>query len=89
MARVFLGLGVLAILGGLAAGVYFFKTYLERDARFRIAGTENIQATGLTEVSRAADAARLRRRHRPQHLLRPINSAASSLNRFPGCSTPR
>ena len=29
------------------------KTYLERDARFRIAGASNIQATGLTEVSRA------------------------------------
>ena len=29
------------------------KTYLERDARFRIAGASHIQATGLTEVSRA------------------------------------
>ena len=28
-------------------------TTLERDARFRIAGSEDIQATGLTEVSRA------------------------------------
>jgi cell division protein FtsQ len=37
----------------MATGVYFLKTYLQRDARFRIAGTENIQASGLTEVSRA------------------------------------
>ena len=28
-------------------------TYLDRDARFRIAGASNIEATGLTEVSRA------------------------------------
>ncbi len=51
--RVFLGLGTLIVLGGLATGVYFFKTYLERDPRFRIVGAGNIQATGLTEVSRA------------------------------------
>jgi cell division protein FtsQ len=51
--RVFLGLGTLIVLGGMATGVYFLKTYLQRDARFRIAGTGNIQATGLTEVSRA------------------------------------
>ena len=29
------------------------RHYLERDARFRIAGSSNIQATGLTEVTRA------------------------------------
>jgi cell division protein FtsQ len=51
--RVFLGLGALVVLGGLATGVFFLKTYLERDARFRIAGSGNIEATGLTEVSRA------------------------------------
>jgi len=51
--RVFLGLGTLIVLGGMATGVYFLKTYLQRDARFRIAGTENIQSSGLTEVSRA------------------------------------
>ena len=51
--RVFLGLGMLIVLGGMATGIYFFKTYLQRDGRFRIAGTENIQASGLTEVSRA------------------------------------
>ena len=51
--RTFLGLGALIVLGSLATGAYFLKTYLERDARFRIAGTSNIEATGLTEVSRA------------------------------------
>jgi len=51
--RVFLGLGVLLVLGGLGAAGYFLKTSLSRDARFRIEGLENIQATGLTEVSRA------------------------------------
>ncbi|MGP8268919.1 MAG: FtsQ-type POTRA domain-containing protein [Terracidiphilus sp.] len=51
--RVFLGLGTFVVLGGLATGVYFFKSYLERDPRFRIVGAGNIQATGLTEVSRA------------------------------------
>ncbi len=51
--RVFAGLVVLIFLGGLAAGAYFLKIYMGRDARFRIAGAGNIQATGLTEVSRA------------------------------------
>ena len=51
--RVFFGLCALILLGGLAAGAFFLKNYLDRDPRFRIAGTDNIQATGLTEVSRA------------------------------------
>ena len=51
--RVFLGLGVLIVLGGTATGIFFLKTFLQRDARFRIEGTSNIQATGMTEVSRA------------------------------------
>jgi len=51
--RVFLGLGALMVLGGLATGVFLLKSCLERDARFRIAGAGNIEATGLTEVSRA------------------------------------
>ena len=51
--RVFLGLGALIVLGGLAMGVFFLKTYIVGDERFRIAGAGNIQATGLTEVSRA------------------------------------
>jgi cell division protein FtsQ len=51
--RVFLGFCALIVLGGLAAGAYSLKTYVSRDPRFRIAGASNIQATGLTEVSRA------------------------------------
>jgi cell division protein FtsQ len=50
--RIFLGTGVLVVLGALTAAGVTLKHYLERDARFRIAGTGNIQATGLTEVSR-------------------------------------
>jgi cell division protein FtsQ len=51
--RVFVTVGALIVLGGLSTAGYFLKTYLEHDARFRIAGASNIQATGLTEVSRA------------------------------------
>jgi cell division protein FtsQ len=51
--RVFLALGALVVLGALGTGIFLLKTYLERDARFRIAGAGNIQATGLTQVSRA------------------------------------
>jgi cell division protein FtsQ len=51
--RAFLGLGALIVLGGLATGAFLLKTYLERDARFRITGTGNIEASGLNEVSRA------------------------------------
>jgi len=51
--RVFLGVGILAILGGCIAGGLALKTFLGRDSRFRIAGASNIEATGLTQVSRA------------------------------------
>lgn len=51
--RVLLGLGVLIVLSGLAFSIHRFTKFLERDARFRIAGTSNIQATGLAEVRRA------------------------------------
>jgi cell division protein FtsQ len=51
--RVFLGLCALAVLGSFATSVYMLKSYLHRDGRFRIAGAGNIEATGLTEVSRA------------------------------------
>ncbi len=51
--RVFLGLGTFIVLGSLATGIFFLKTYLERDGRFRIAGASNIEASGLTEVSRS------------------------------------
>jgi len=51
--RMFLAVSALLVLGSLTATGLIFRNYLERDARFRIAGTENIQATGLTEVTRA------------------------------------
>ena len=52
-ARTFVAVGALLLLGGLATGGWLLRNFLERDGRFRIAGTENIQATGLNEVSRA------------------------------------
>jgi cell division protein FtsQ len=53
MGRVFLGLGVLTVLSGLTASGLFLKTWLSTDSRFRIASAGNIEAIGLTEVSRA------------------------------------
>ena len=53
LGRVALGLAVLLVLGGGTAGALALKTYLNRDSRFRIAGAGNIDAVGLTEVSRA------------------------------------
>jgi cell division protein FtsQ len=51
--RVALGLTALIVVGGLAYSIFLLKTYVGRDSRFRIAGAGNIEATGLTEVSRA------------------------------------
>ncbi len=51
--RVLLLLATLALLSGFATTAYLLKTYLDRDARFRIEGTRNIEASGLTEVSRS------------------------------------
>jgi cell division protein FtsQ len=51
--RVFLALGLLIVLGGIGSSIFLLKNFLSRDARFRIAGASNIQASGLTEVSRA------------------------------------
>ncbi len=51
--RIFFGLGVVAILGTLATAVQLTRTFLERAARFRIGGSGNIQAAGLSEVTRA------------------------------------
>ncbi len=50
--RVVLLCAVAGVLGAFAAAYLSLAHFLERDARFRIAGTDNIQATGLTEVSR-------------------------------------
>ncbi len=51
--RVFLVLGVLAVVGIFATIVAVARNYLERDARFRITGANHIQAAGLSEVTRA------------------------------------
>ena len=51
--RVFLALGALIVIAAITTAMDLSKTYLERDSRFRIAGANHIQATGLTEVSRA------------------------------------
>ncbi len=51
--RVVLSAGALLALGGFTAACLMTRHSLERDARFRIAGSEDIQATGLTEVSRS------------------------------------
>jgi cell division protein FtsQ len=51
--RVFLGLCLLTVLSGLATGSFLLKTYLNHDPRFRIAGTNNIEVSGLSEVNRA------------------------------------
>jgi cell division protein FtsQ len=53
LGRVSLGLGALILLCGFTAGFLVLKTYLSRDSRFRVAGAGNIEASGLTQVSRA------------------------------------
>jgi cell division protein FtsQ len=51
--RVFLASSALLTLVAFTSACLLVRRSLERDARFRIAGTEDIQAAGLTEVSRA------------------------------------
>lgn len=51
--RVLLGTGVVTVLSVIGLSSYALKSFLDHDARFRIAGTSNIQATGLGQVSRA------------------------------------
>lgn len=51
--RVFLAFGAFLVLTLLITVVLLLKGYLEHDSRFRIAGTSDIQATGLSQVSRA------------------------------------
>ncbi len=50
--RGFLALAALILLGGLATAGFLLKNYLDRDSRFRIAGAGNIEAAGLSQVSR-------------------------------------
>jgi cell division protein FtsQ len=51
--RASVGLGALIVLVAFGVVGNRFKTYLQRDARFRIVGASHIQAVGLTEVTRA------------------------------------
>ncbi len=51
--RVLLTTGVVAVLSVFAVSVYALRNFLEHDARFRIGGTSNIQATGLSQVNRS------------------------------------
>jgi cell division protein FtsQ len=53
LGRILLASGALLVIGGVTTGVILLKNALERDARFRIAGTGNIQAAGLGQVARA------------------------------------
>lgn len=51
--RVSIGIGAATVFALLITAGSLFKTYLERDGRFRITGTNHIQSVGLTEVTRA------------------------------------
>jgi cell division protein FtsQ len=53
LGRVFLGLCALILLGGFATGGIYLKSSIDGDARFRISGTNNIEAAGLNQVTRA------------------------------------
>jgi len=50
--RVVLLVGAMIVLGSFTAATLWMKTYLERDARFRITSSSDIQASGMTQVSR-------------------------------------
>jgi cell division protein FtsQ len=51
--RAFLAFAALIVVSAVAFALNISRSFLEHDARFRVAGTANIQATGLSEVSRA------------------------------------
>jgi cell division protein FtsQ len=51
--RFSLMLAASVLLGGLVASASLLYNFLSNDAHFRITGTDNIAAAGLTEVSRA------------------------------------
>jgi cell division protein FtsQ len=51
--RVLVGVAAFVVLAGIAIAYQTTRTFLSRDSRFRIEGTGNVQATGLSEVSRA------------------------------------
>jgi len=51
--RILLASAALAVFSVISVSAYALTNFLEHDARFRIAGTTNIQASGLAQVSRA------------------------------------
>jgi len=51
--RVFLTTAALLVFGAFGVASLLLARFIERDARFRIAGSGNIQAAGLTELSRS------------------------------------
>jgi cell division protein FtsQ len=51
--RILLASATIAIFSVVTVCAYALTNFLEHDARFRIAGTTNIQAAGLAQVSRA------------------------------------
>jgi len=53
LGQTLLGMGVLTVLIGLGTGSFFLHKFLHQDDRFRIAGVSNIEAVGLSEVSRS------------------------------------
>jgi cell division protein FtsQ len=53
LGRALLACGALVVASAFAISIHLCKSYLDHDSRFRITGTSNIQAVGLTEVNRA------------------------------------
>lgn len=53
LGRILLSIGVVLVLGGLITAYILLEHFLERDPRFRIAGVDNIQTAGLSQVSRS------------------------------------
>ena len=51
--RILLASAAIGIFSVVTVCAYMLTNFLEHDARFRIAGTSNIQAAGLAQVSRA------------------------------------
>jgi cell division protein FtsQ len=51
--QILLGAGVFTVVSVFGISAYAVRSFLEHDGRFRIAGTSNIQATGLAQVSRS------------------------------------
>jgi cell division protein FtsQ len=51
--RALLAFAALVVVSATAFALNVCRSFLEHDARFRIAGTSNIQATGLSQVNRA------------------------------------